>query len=175
MYSKNSERALAEARALSGALALADLAGWKINTSSSLILPPPFRNYLHIEEAQLLLVPSAEPSRCDLEIVGRGMREARCDALVVKASMAGRRTLYCAVGSWGRNDNHWQHARRLWLSRSNEAWLVPDPAEAEIDLFYRLNPGRIRIGVEPFVSADPDIAVGLDRADAFLAAVWGDR
>ncbi|RSV15321.1 hypothetical protein CA236_15035 [Sphingomonas sp. ABOLG] len=176
MYNNAPERRLAEARALSGALALADLAGWNISPSSSLILPPPFRNYLHVEQAQLLLVPSIEPSRCDLEIVGRGMREARCDALVVKASSEGRRTLCCDLGKWGRQGNNWKHSRRLWLSHHNEAWLVPDPAEpVEVDLFYRLTPGPLRIGFEPFICADPDIDAGLDRADAYLAAVWGDR
>ncbi|MDF2496107.1 hypothetical protein [Sphingomonas sp.] len=175
MYIVTPERKLAEACALSGALALADLAGWRISRSSSLILSPPFRNYLHIEQAQLLLVPSIEPSRRDLAVVGRGMREARCDALVVKASSEGRRTLYCAFGKWGRQDNRWHHSRRLWLSRDNEAWLVPDPAEpVEIDLFYRLTPGPLRI-LEPFVCTELDIGAGLDRADAFLAAVWGDR
>jgi hypothetical protein len=94
------ERAAAQARALSGALALANLAGWKINPSSSLIFAPPFRNYLHVEQAQLLLVPSIEPSRGDLAVVGPCMREARCDALVVKASSEGCRTLYCAIGEW---------------------------------------------------------------------------
>lgn len=174
MHIVNRGHAAAEARALSGALAIADLAGWAINRSSSLILRPPFQKYLHVEEAELLLVPSAEPSRADIETVGRGMREARCDALVVKASSGGRRTLYCALGKWGRNDNHWRHDRRLWLSQHNEAWLVPDPAAEEIDVFFRLNPGRIRIGLEPFVCSDRDIAAGLDRADAYLAAVWGE-
>ena len=45
-------------RAPSGALALADLAGGRIKRASSLILPPPLRDYLHIEQAQMLLVPS---------------------------------------------------------------------------------------------------------------------
>jgi hypothetical protein len=174
MYIVTREHAAAQARVLSGALALADLAGWKIDRASSLILRAPFRNYLHIEQAQLLLVPSVEPSRCDLDTVSRGMREARCDALVVKASSDARRTLYCALGMWGRNDNRWCHERRLWLSQRNEAWLVPDPAAEEIDVFYRLNPGRVRIGLEPFVCTDRDIVAGLDRADAYLAAVWGE-
>lgn len=173
MYIVTREHAAAQARVLSGALALADLAGWTIDRSSSLILRAPFRNYLHIEQAQLLLVPSVEPSRTDLDVVGRGMREARCDALVVKASSEGRRTLYCALGTWGRHDNRWRHDRRLWLSQRNEAWPVPDPAAEETDVFYRLTPGRVRVGVEPFVRTDREIAAGLDRADAWLAAVWG--
>jgi hypothetical protein len=176
MYIVTRERAAAQARALSGALALANLAGWKIERSSSLILAPPFRNYLHVEQAQLLLVPSIEPSRGDLDVVGRGMREARCDALVVKASSEGHRTLYCAVGEWLRRDNHWRHARRLWLSRTNEAWLVADPMEyEEPEVFYRLAAGRLRPSIDPPTYNHGELAAGFARADACLAAVWGDR
>ena len=176
MHIVTREYAAAQARALSGALALADLAGWNIDRSSSLILSAPFRNYLHIEQAQLLLVPSTEPSRGDLDTVGRCMREARCDALVVKPSSEGRRTLYCALGTWRRHDNHWQHDRRLWLSHSNEVWLVPDPAEEKgKDIFCRLTSSRVRIGVQSLVCSDREIVAGLDRADAYLADVWGGR
>ncbi|MEK9209623.1 hypothetical protein [Sphingomonas sp. 2378] len=63
--------------------------------------------------ADLLLVPSIEPSRGNLRTVDRGMREARCDALVVKASSEGRRTLYIAYGQWRRKENVWCHGRRL--------------------------------------------------------------
>ena len=101
MHIVTREHAAAQARALAGALALADLVGWQIDRSAALILPPVYRNYLHVPAADLLLVPSIEPSRADLDIVGRGMRQARCDALVVKAASEGRRTLYCALGTWG--------------------------------------------------------------------------
>ena len=46
---------------------------------------------VHVEQAQLLLVPSIEPSRRDLEVVGRGMREARCDARQAIAWQSGMR------------------------------------------------------------------------------------
>ena len=50
---------------------------------------------------------------------------------------------------------------------------MPDPAEAEqVALYYRLTSGPIRISPEPFVCAD--ISAGLDRADAYLAAAWGE-
>ncbi len=173
MHIVTREHAAAQGRALAGALALADLAGWQIDRSAALILPPVYRNYLHVPTADLLLVPSIEPSRADLDIVGRGMRQARCDALVVKAATEVRRTLYCALGTWGRHENRWRHARRLWLSSRNEPWLVPDPAEAEqVALFYRLTSGPIRISPEPFVCRD--LSAGLDRADAYLAAAWGE-
>ena len=51
---------------------------------------------------------------------------------------------------------------------------MPDPAAEEIDAFYRLNPGRVRIGLESFVCPDREIAAGLDRADAYLAAALGE-
>lgn len=48
MFIVTREHALAQARVLSGALALADVAAWTIDRSSSLLLPPGFRNYLHV-------------------------------------------------------------------------------------------------------------------------------
>ena len=98
MYIVTPERELAKARALSGALAIAQRASWRIDRSVP-ILPVPVRNSLHIAAAELLLVPSIEPSRGDLDTVERGTRIARCDALVVKASSAGHRTVYCAVAA----------------------------------------------------------------------------
>lgn len=178
MYIVNRERELAQARALSGALAIAERAGWRIDRSVP-ILPMPFRNFLHIAAAELLLVPSIEPSRGDLDTVERGTRVARCDALVVKASSGDHRTLYCAVGEWQRNGTVWHHAKRLWLSRGNEGWLVPDPAEPdESGPVFRLSPGRLRPMMPARLSAADggcDLKPGLARADAFLAAVWGDR
>ncbi len=177
MYIVNRERELAQSRALSGALAIAQRAGWRIDRSVP-ILPAAFRNFLHIAGAELLLVPSIEPSRGDIDTVERGTRVARCDALVVKASSIGHRTIYCAVGEWQRHGTVWHHARRLWLSRSNDGWLVPDPAEPdESGAVFRLSPGRLRPMMKARLSAADggcDLAPGLARADAFLAAVWGD-
>jgi hypothetical protein len=179
MYIVTRERELARARALSGALAIADLAGWRIDRSVP-ILPMPFRNYLHIAAAELLLVPSIEPSRGDLDTVERGTRIARCDALVVKASSAGHHTLYCAVAQWQRHGSVWHHARRLWLSSSNEAWLIPDPNEPdESEAVFRLTGGgRLRAMIPtrlPAASADRELALGLARADAYVAAAWSQR
>ena len=47
MYIVTRERELAQARALSGALAIAERAGWRIDRSVP-ILPMPFRNFLSI-------------------------------------------------------------------------------------------------------------------------------
>jgi len=178
MYIVTRERELARARALSGALAIADLAGWRIDRSVP-ILPMPFRNYLHIATAELLLVPSIEPSRGDLDTVERGTRIARCDALVVKASSEGNHTLYCAVGEWQRHGTLWHHARRLWLSSRNEAWLVPDPDEPEeSDAVFRLTGSRLRPMVParlPAASAGRNPAAGLARGDAYIAAAWSLR
>ncbi|WP_231420678.1 hypothetical protein [Sphingomonas sp. Leaf205] len=182
MYIVTRERELARARALSGALAIADLAGWQIDRSVP-ILPMPFRNYLHIATAELLLVPSIEPSRGDLDTVERGTRIARCDALVVKASSEGNNTLYCAVGEWQRHGTLWHHARRLWLSSRNEAWLVPDPDEPEeSDAVFRLTGSRLRPMVPARLpatgagaGAGRNFAPGLARGDAYVAAAWSQR
>ena len=44
MYLVTKERALAQARALSGALALAERAGWHLDRRTPLMLRPPFSN-----------------------------------------------------------------------------------------------------------------------------------
>jgi hypothetical protein len=124
-------------------------------------------------------VPRSTASRSPRDGSIDGTRVARCDALVVKASGIGHRTLYCAVGEWQRHSTVWHHARRLRLSRSNEGWLVPDPAEPdESGAVFRLSPGRLRPMMPARRSAADrgcDLAPGLARADAFLATVWGDR
>ena len=175
MYLVIKERALAQARALSGALALAERAGWTFDRASSLMLRAPFSNYLHVAVSELLLVPSIEPSRGDLDIVDRGMREARCDALVVKASTSGKPMLYCAVGRWRRQQNLWCHERRPWLTEHGQIWLVADHAWAEdARTSILLGPKRLQVASEPPRLCAREMAAGFDRADVFLAQIWGD-
>ncbi|MGJ3628156.1 hypothetical protein AB5I41_16490 [Sphingomonas sp. MMS24-JH45] len=52
MYIVTKERALAEARALSGALALAERAGWHFDRKTPPTPRPPFSNYLHVAAAR---------------------------------------------------------------------------------------------------------------------------
>jgi hypothetical protein len=144
MYIVIKERALAQARALSGTLALAEQAGWTFDHKAPLMLRAPFSHYLHVAATDLLLVPSIKPTRRDLAIVHRGMREACRDALVVKASSEGRRTLYIAYGQWGRQENVWCHGRRLWLSPHGKAWLVPDPHDSDNPHLSMRLPSRVR-------------------------------
>nr|WP_314470591.1 hypothetical protein [uncultured Sphingomonas sp.] len=174
MYIVTKERALAQARALSGALALAERAGWTFDRKAPLMLRPPFSNYLHVASAELLLVPSVDPTRRDLAIVDRGMREARCDALVVKASTSGKPMLYCAVGRWRREQNLWCHERRPWLTEHGQVWLVAEHAWAEdAKTSILLGPKRLQVASErPRLSAR-EMAEGFERADTFLAQIWG--
>ncbi len=175
MYLVTKERALAQARALSGALALAERAGWTFDRKTPLMLRPPFSNYLHVAAAELLLVPSIDPSRGDLAIVDRGMREARCDALVVKASTAGKPMLYCAVGRWRRHQNLWCHERRPWLDEHGHIWLVAEHVwaeDAETSILL-LGPKRMQVASVPPWPYPHEMAPGFERADAFLRAIWG--
>ena len=175
MYLVTKERALAQARALSGALALAKRAGWTFDRAAPLMLPPPFSNYLHVAAAELLLMPSIDPSRRDLAIIDRGMRKVRCDALVVKASTAGKPMLYCAVGRWRRDQNLWCHERRPWLTEQGQIWLVAEHAWAEdARTSILLGPKRLRVASEPPRSCAREMAAGFERADAFLTQIWGD-
>jgi hypothetical protein len=176
MYIVTKERALAQTRALSGALALAQRAGWTFDCKAPLMLRAPFSNYLHVAAAELLLVPSIDPTRRDLAIVDRGMREARCDALVVKASTAGKPMLYCAVGRWRRQQNLWCHERRPWLTEHGQVWLVAEHAWAEDPgTSILLGPKRLQVASErPRLSAQ-EMAEGFERADAFLRTIWGVR
>ncbi len=176
MYLVTKERALAQARALSGALALAERAGWTFDRTAPLMLRPPFSNYLHVAAAELLLVPSIDPSRGDIAIIDRGMREARCDALVVKASTAGKPVLYCAVGRWRREQNLWCHERRLWLDEHGHIWLVADHAWAEDPKtsILLLGPKRLQVASVPPWLCAREMTAGFERADAFLSKIWGD-
>ncbi|MEH3036303.1 MAG: hypothetical protein PGN23_07425 [Sphingomonas adhaesiva] len=176
MYIMTKERALAQMRALTATQALAMLVGWQSDPATRLLLRPPFSEWFYAASADLLLVPSIEPTRGDLAIVERGMREARCDALVVKASSEGRRTLYIAYGQWGRQENAWCHGRRLWLSPRGEAWLVPDPHDSDDPhLSMQLTERRLQVASHPPARDEQEAIDGLDRADAFLAQLWGDR
>lgn len=175
MLLNRSEHELAKARALAGALAIADRVGWEDEQTHAL-LPPAFRSFRYVASSELLLVPSGEPTRADLALIDRGMRLARAEALVVRASIAGRLTLYCAVGEWRREGNVWHHDLMLWLSSGGAPWLVPDPAvDAETVTTFQLTPGRLRPADQPPAYDGGDARAGRDRADAFLAAVWGDR
>jgi hypothetical protein len=175
MYLVTKERALAQARALSGALALAERAGWHFDRRTPLMLRAPFSNYLHVAASELLLVPSIEPCRGDLDIVDRGMREARCDALVVKASTAGKPMLYCAVGRWRRQQNLWCHERRPWLTEHGQVWLVAEHAWAEDPgTSILLGPKRLQVAPEPPRLYAHEMAAGFERADVFLTQIWGD-
>lgn len=170
MYIVTRERALAVECAQAGADVIAERAGWRADPSD-ILLTSGFRDFRYIPNAELLLVPSCDPTRADLVRVARGMSATRSDALVVKAAMEGRRTLYCTVALWHGLARDWHHSRRLWLSRRNEAWLVPNPADTEESgAAFRLTSGRLRIAEAPPAEDPAEILAGLDRADAWLAA-----
>lgn len=170
MYIVTRERAQAIKCAQQGADVIAERAGWKPD-ASHLLLPAEFRDFRYMPKAELLVVPSGDPTRADLVHVARCMSIARSDALVIKAAMVERPTVYCTVALWAGVARSWHHSRRLWLSRQNEAWLVADPADVdESDAAFRLTNQRLRLAEAP-PSADPaEIRAGIDRADAWLAA-----
>lgn len=172
MYLANAERELSRARALSAALVMAEKAGWPICRAEPL-MPIPFRNYLYVDTAQLLLSPSSEPGRADVEVVDRGMRMARSDAIIVKTSSGEKQIAYCAVGLWRREANEWHHGLRIWASLVGSLWLLPDPADPETRAAFRLT-GK-RLSAETVTEGARIDPAGFDRADALLAAAWEQR
>jgi hypothetical protein len=126
MYSITPELRAAHARALVGALRLAEIAPWSFHKWAP-ALSPPFCSYLYVASAELLLVPSVNSGPRDMQIVGRGMRDARSDGLIVSPSHDddGQLALRYSLGIWHRDANAWYGPLLLWMASSGELWLVP--------------------------------------------------
>lgn len=119
----NKERAAAEARALTMALVLAAKVGWRFARG-----PMPtgsFAQYLYVEAAQLMLVPTSSALPFAIRQVASVVREARSDALIVSRPDGGAPTF--AMATWARRETNWTQPLALWLSEQGAPWLVPLP------------------------------------------------
>ncbi|WP_332746798.1 hypothetical protein [Sphingomonas sp. ZB1N12] len=166
MYSITPELRAAHARALVGALRLAEIAPWSFH-KWALALSPPFCSYLYVASAELLLVPSVNSGPRDMQIVGRGMRDARSDALIVSPNLDddGQLALRYSLGIWHRDANAWYGPLLLWMASSGELWLVPDAAANADRTCFRLTSSRFSQGEVPWRDA-AERSTGLCRAQA---------
>jgi hypothetical protein len=137
--------------ALSGALALARLAGWQLVSGAS--LPPQLAHALHDPQAELVLVPWVEGEV--VSGISDGLRFNGNAAVMVTPGVNRRRepTLFMSVAHWFRREICWHHQLRLWVDAYDAAWLVPDPEGKEPEgECFRLH----RVPLQPSASPWPD-------------------
>lgn len=159
------KRAAAEARALQMALVLAAKAGWHFGRGP--LLETAFTQFLYVEAAQLMLVPTTAGlpfARRQLDPV---VRETRSDALIV--SRAHQCAPVFAMATWARSETVWASPLALWLAESGAAWLVPSSDDGDrlgFELANRLH----RLGGLPWVLAG-ERAAGFGRAARWMEEV----
>lgn len=121
--SSTADRQAGEARAMLALLHIAKAVGWRTDRAGP-ALSIPFANYLHCNNAQLLLVPSVASIAWQRRVVDAAMREARSDALIVSTGPHFDR-LDFAIGLWRYERNDWLDPVWPWVSR-NGLWFGSD-------------------------------------------------
>ena len=173
IYTKPSNRAN-ENHAVSGALALAKLAGWRFVGRPEL-LPRPFANALYDPEAGLVLLAWAEGEA--FGAVADALREIRGSAVMAMPGRTtrGEATLYVSLARCARGKVHWHHGLRLWVNARDEAWLVPDPDGDEPGgACFRLARAPLRPAARPWLDLE-EHDFGLNNADIQLFHLTGRR
>jgi hypothetical protein len=74
-------------------------ARWSVDRVSA-VFNLPFANYLYVERAQLLLIPTARNLADEMASVDRAEREARSDALIIRLPDPRSGLLELALGRW---------------------------------------------------------------------------
>lgn len=163
----NDKRVAAEARALQLALAVAARVGWRFDRGP---LPTTsFAQFLYVDAAQLLLVPTSAALPFATRQVEPVVREARSDALIV--SSAGEGTPVFAMATWARSETVWTQPLLPWLADTSELWLVPD-VDGATPFAFHLVDALHHVATVPWVLASERQA-GLDRAAAWMREVVG--
>ena len=160
--------------ALSGALALAKLAGWRFVVRPEL-LPRPFGDALYDPEADLVLLAWAEGEA--FGAVADALRDIRVSAVMVMPGRTtrGEATLYVSLARCARGEVHWHHGLRLWVNAGDDAWLVPDPDGDEPDgACFRLARAPLRPAAPPWMDLD-ERDFGFSNADIQLVHLTGRR
>lgn len=156
-------------RAEAGAMLIAELSGWCVDRWP-ILLPTRASGYFLAADAELMLVPSSTGSQEDFGRVSSVVRETRCDAVIVKLSETAPAHVFCCVQIWKPGVVNWSIGK-LWLSESGDGWIIPDPADtAEHDMFFRLQPGRLRACSTPPKEAIERPGAGFARADRLYAS-----
>ena len=173
IYTTRPDRAT-HGQAMSGALALAKLAGWRFVGRPEL-LPRPFADALYDPEADLVLLAWAEGEA--FGAVADALRDIRGSAVMVMPGRTtrGEATLYVSIARCSRGQVHWHHGLRLWVNARDDAWLVPDPDSDEPDgACFRLAPAPLRPAAPPWMDLD-EKDFGFGNADIQLFHLTGRR
>lgn len=158
-------RAAAEAGALQMALVLAAKAGWRFGRGP---LPQTtFTQFLYVEKAQMLLVPTTAGLAFARRQLDPVVRETRSDALIVSRPTKG--TPAFAMATWGQTETIWNSPLALWLTQTGAAWLVPT-ADVGDRLGFELADGLHHLAGLPWVRAD-ERAAGFARAARWMEEV----
>lgn len=158
--------------ALSAALALAKLAGWRF-VSRPELLPRPFADALYDPEADMVLLAWAEGEA--FGAVADALRDIRCSAVMAMPGRTtrGDATLYVSLARCARGEVHWHHGLRLWVNARDVPWLVPDPDGDEPDgACFRLERAPLRPAAPPWMEVD-EKDFGFGNADIQLFHLTG--
>ena len=174
MTHQPASRQAAEARALIAALAIASEARWSLERAGP-VLDPPFSNYLYVERAELLLVPTSDTLEHQMAVTGRAMREARSDALLIRAPTPNARRVELAVGIWALTKIHWLAPMTLWRPQGQPLWLMPDPYLAAVrHVCFRLEDGRLLAAAAPWADLHEQ-RVGQAQGEVWISRVLSQR
>ena len=173
IYTTRATRAI-HRHAVSGALALAMLGGWRF-VSRPELLPRLFAEAYYEPEAELVLLAWAAGDAFGL--VADALREIRGSAVMVMPGRTITReaTLYVSIARCARGELHWHHGLRLWVNPRGDAWLVPDPDGDEPDgACFRLVRAPLRPAVPPWMGRD-ERDFGFGNADLRRGHLSGGR
>lgn len=158
-------RAAAEARALHLALVLAAKAGWRFDRGP---LPrSSFTQYLYVDAAHLLLVPTTSGTEFAVRQVEPVVRETRSDALIVSLPDGG--TPAFAMATWARRETVWTTPLALWLGEAGEPWFVLTDGDST-SLGFRLVNALHHAAPVPWAFAG-ERETGFGRAAAWMEKV----
>lgn len=161
----DTKRAAAEARALQMALIVAAKVDWHFGRGP---LPQTaFTQFLYVEAAQLLLVPTTAGLPFAMRQLAPVVRETRSDALIVSRPDQG--TPVFAMATWARTETIWTSPLVLWLADTGAAWLVPSTGDGD-QLGFELVNGLHHLAGLPWVLADERVA-GFARAVCWMEDV----
>jgi hypothetical protein len=160
--------------ALTGALAVARLAGWSFVDRPEL-LSPQFADALYDPGADLVLLAWAEGEA--FGVIADGLRDIRGAAVIVMPgrTLRGETTLYMSLARRAQGEVHWHHGLRLWINARDDAWLVPDPDGDEPDgACFRLMRAPLRPAGPPWADLR-ERGFGLGNADMQLLRLMAQR
>ncbi|MEN2786755.1 hypothetical protein ACFOKI_01350 [Sphingomonas qilianensis] len=167
-------RRAAEIRALTATLAIAGQARWSIGRVGP-VLDLPVANYLYVDRAQLLLIPTSSALPRAMAVADRAMRQARSDALIIRAVNGHPDKIELALGQWKLTENQWYMPMTLWHRSRRPLWLVPDPYHVAVrHECFELHDATMRSAAAPWAGLH-EYREGLDQGAAWMSRVLAPR